>query len=82
MESYESDLGNELIIMDDYADDFVFNAEAENTDIDLAYTYLEDDGCQYGTCSDMENQSSSDAFVFDCNVYVGDTVSLPDSNFF
>ena len=81
MESSESDLGNEVIIMDDYADAFVFNAEAEDTDIETADIYFIDDAGQFGSSSDIENQSSSDAFVFDCNVYVGDTVSLPDHSF-
>ena len=81
MEASESDVGNEVNIMDDYADDFVFNAEAENTDIDTTDTYLVDDAGQYDTSSDLENQSPSDAFVYDCNVYVGDTVSLPDNSF-
>ena len=81
IEASESDLGNEVIIMDDYADDFVFNAEAEDSDIETADTYLMDYAGQYGSPCDIENQSSSDAFVFDCNVYVGDTVSLPDNSF-
>ena len=81
MESSESDLGNEVIITEDYADDFVFNAEAEDTDIETADIYFIDEAGQYGSSSDIENQSSIDAFVFVCNVYVGDTVSLPDNSF-
>ena len=77
----ETQTQSDDIIMGDDVDAFVFNAGAENTDNDTTDAYLKDDSGQYRLPADMEDQSSSDAFVFDCTVFTADSFSLPDNNF-
>jgi hypothetical protein len=77
----DTDIANEVTTNESCVDEFVFNAGTETNGVDATELYAMDASGQNSPYGDLDDQSSVDAFIFDCNDYVGDTVSLPDNSF-